>query len=223
MSSKDSMEDHRQKVWPSPMRKLRHTQGTQMSGALCSPREGPLSPAGVSFETYKATNLGSMLTPQLPSARKGRVTGSTLTLLGGFLGLLARVHIHPHGLCFPCPGGHLCWEHQEAQTAGRSLGSMSWLVSHGCISLQVSKMQIKSLLGFWEMTNSERISECQHRGGQPAGELGLLHKLLRKILCFSSVKSRGFSETQERGRAITAHSVAHGSAKSHSVESTQNG
>lgn len=131
--------------------------------------------------------------------------------------------MHPHGLCFPCPGGHLCWEHQEAQTAGRSLGSMSWLVSHGCISLQVSKMQIKSLLGFWEMTNSERKSGCQHRGGQPAGELGLLHKLLRKILCFSSVKSRGFSETQERGRAITAHLVAHGSAKSHSVESTQNG
>lgn len=146
-----------------------------------------------------------------------------MTLLGGFPGPLAEVHMHPHGLCFPYSGGHLCWEHQEAQTAGRSLDSMPWLVRHECISLQVSKMQIKPLLGFWEMINSERKSECQHRGGQPAGDLGLLHKLLRKILCFSSMKPRGFSETQERGRAITAHSVAHGSAKSHSVESTQNG
>lgn len=75
MSSEDSIKDHRQRVCPLPVRKPRHTQRTQMSGALCSPPEGPLSPTGVSFETYKATDLGNVLTPQLPSARKGRFTG----------------------------------------------------------------------------------------------------------------------------------------------------
>lgn len=69
------MEDHRQQACPSPVRKPRHTQRTQMPGALCSPPEGPLSLAGVSFETYKATYLGNMLTPQLPNAGEGRVTG----------------------------------------------------------------------------------------------------------------------------------------------------
>lgn len=158
------------------------TKRTQVSGALSSPAEDLLCHLQVCFETYKATNLRQHAAQCL--GRQGyRLVLHTPDSLGPLLGCSGI-----HRPCFPCPGGRLCWEHQEAQTAGKSLGSMSWLVSHGCISLQVFKMQIKPLLGFWEMTSRQRKSDRrQHREGQPAGDLGLLQKLLHLELRKSSV------------------------------------
>lgn len=158
-----------------------------------------MSPAVVSFETCQATNLKHhVATTAAPSARPAPGTLHYLDRPA------AGALLHSVGLCFPCLGEQLCWEHQEAQTAGRSLGSGHWLA---CAALQACKMQIKSLLGFPgnRYQTEETQPENQHRETQPAADLGLLTSICISKSgnpLFFSTKHRGFFETQERGRTI---------------------
>lgn len=197
------------------------TKRTQVSGALSSPAEDLLCHLQVCFETYKATNLRQHAAQCL--GRQGyRLVLHTPDSLGPLLGCSGI-----HRPCFPCPGGWLCWEHQEAQTAGKSLGSMSWLLSHGCISLQVFKSRSSHCWAFgkWLADRGNLIAASTGK----ASQLGTWVSFTSFCILnsgnplFFSMKLHGFSATEEGGRDKTSHSVAHRSVKRHLVQSIQNG
>lgn len=138
----------------------------------------------------------------------------------GFPGPLAGVHMHSHGLC--CSAFPTLEDISAGSTKKRNPLEGAWVACPRWSARDAFPYKFPRCRSSHRWAFGKWLAE---RGNLSAstGEVSQLGTWVSSTSFWGKSFVFPLSETQERGRAVTSHSVAHGSAKNHSVESTQNG